>query len=43
VSARYPAVVARLLRRGATAELDGRRPVGELADAVEGLASDSPG
>jgi shikimate kinase len=41
--ARYTAEVEPLLRRGATAELDGRRPVGELADAVEGLASDSPG
>jgi shikimate kinase len=28
-----------LLRRGATLELDGRRPVGELADAVERLVS----
>jgi shikimate kinase len=26
-----------LLRRGATVELDGRRPVAELADVVEGL------
>ena len=26
-----------LLRRGATLELDGRRPVAELADVVEGL------
>ncbi|MEU4626803.1 AAA family ATPase [Actinoplanes sp. NPDC023801] len=26
-----------LLRRGATTELDGRRPVGDLADAVERL------
>lgn len=26
-----------LLRRGASAELDGRRPVGELADAIEAL------
>ncbi len=26
-----------LLRRGATVELDGRRPVGELADAIDAL------
>lgn len=26
-----------LLRRGATVQLDGRRPVGELADAIEAL------
>jgi shikimate kinase len=34
---RYVAEVEPLLRRGATVELDGRRPVGELADTVEML------
>jgi GNAT superfamily N-acetyltransferase len=34
---RYLRSVEPLLRRGATLELDGRRPVGELADAVERL------
>jgi hypothetical protein len=34
---RYAAEVEPLLRRGATVELDGRRPVGELADTVERL------
>lgn len=34
---RYVHEVEPLLRRGATAELDGRRPVEELADAVEEL------
>jgi hypothetical protein len=34
---RYVAEVEPLLRRGATVELDGQRPVGELADIVEGL------
>jgi shikimate kinase len=34
---RYVAEVEPLLRRGATVELDGRRPVTELADAVEEL------
>ena len=33
----YVREVEPLLRKGATAELDGRRPVGELADAVEAL------
>jgi shikimate kinase len=32
--ARYTAEVEPLLRRGATLELDGRRPVSELADAL---------
>ncbi|HEY0636704.1 MAG TPA: hypothetical protein VGD67_03590 [Pseudonocardiaceae bacterium] len=32
------ALVEPLLRRGCTVELDARRPVGELADAVERLA-----
>jgi shikimate kinase len=35
--AAYVETVEPLLRRAATVELDGRRPVGELADAVEGL------
>jgi hypothetical protein len=34
---RYVREVEPLLRRGATVELDGRRPVGELADIVERL------
>jgi shikimate kinase len=34
---RYVAEVEPLLRRGATVELDGRRPVRELADIVEKL------
>jgi shikimate kinase len=34
---RYLDEVEPLLRRGATTELDGRRPVGELADTVERL------
>jgi shikimate kinase len=34
---RYVAEVEPLLRPGATVELDGRRPVGELADTVERL------
>ncbi len=34
---RNVAEVEPLLRRGATLELDGQRPVGELADIVEGL------
>ena len=33
----YVDEVEPLLRKGATMELDGRRPVDELADAVEGL------
>lgn len=37
--ARYLHTVEPLLRRGASLELDGRRPVGELADVVEGLLS----
>lgn len=40
---RYVAEVEPLLRRGATVELDGRRPVGELADAVERLLSTPSG
>jgi shikimate kinase len=37
--ARYVQTVEPLLRRGATVELDGRRPVTELADAIERLIS----
>ena len=40
---RYTAEVEPLLRRGATVALAGRRPVGELADAVERPASDPRG
>jgi shikimate kinase len=36
---RYVETVEPLLRRGSTVELDGRRPVAELADAVERLVS----
>lgn len=36
---RYVAEVEPLLRRGASVELDGRRPVAELADAIERLMS----
>lgn len=35
--ARYVERVEPLLRRGSTLELDGRRPVGELADVIEDL------
>ena len=35
----YVETVEPLLRRGATMELDGRRPVAELADAIEQLTS----
>jgi shikimate kinase len=35
--AEYVRTVEPLLRRGATIELDGRRPVSELADAIEKL------
>ncbi|WP_329002861.1 AAA family ATPase [Kribbella sp. NBC_00709] len=34
----YVETVEPLLRQGATVELDGRKPVGELADLIEGLA-----
>ncbi len=34
---RYVAEVEPLLRKGTTAELDGRRPVAELADAISAL------
>ena len=36
----YVAIVEPLLRRGASLELDGTRPVTELADIVEGLLVD---
>jgi hypothetical protein len=36
--ARYVQTVEPLLRRAAALELDGRRPVAELADAIERLA-----
>jgi dephospho-CoA kinase len=35
--ARYVRTVEPLLRRGATLELDGQRPISELADAIEDL------
>jgi shikimate kinase len=38
--ARYVAEVEPLLRLGATIELDGRRPVADLADAVQALGRD---
>jgi shikimate kinase len=37
--AHYAQTVEPLLRRGATVELDGRRPVSELADDIERLLS----
>jgi len=37
--ARYVQTIEPLLRQGATVELDGRRNVAELADAIERLAS----
>lgn len=37
---RYLDEVEPLLRRGASLELDGRRPVGELADTVQALVHD---
>ena len=37
--AHYFRTVEPLLRRGATVELDGQRPVGDLADAIERLVS----
>jgi shikimate kinase len=40
--ARYVATVEPRLRRTATVELDGQRPVVELADAVEDLAARTP-
>ncbi|NES30254.1 AAA family ATPase [Micromonospora terminaliae] len=40
--ARYVREVEPLLRRGATRELDGQRPVGELADIVEQLLDAAP-
>ena len=40
--AEYVRAVEPLLRRGATIELDGRREISELADAVEKLARGTP-
>jgi shikimate kinase len=40
--ARYVDTVEPLLRRGATLELDGRRPTSELADVVERLLVRTP-
>ncbi len=40
--ARYVDAVEPLLRRGATLELDARRPAAELADAVEELVTRAP-
>jgi shikimate kinase len=40
--ARYVDTVEPLLRRGATLELDGRRPATELADVVEDLVTRAP-
>ena len=37
--ARYVDTVEPLLRRGATVELDGQRPVSELADVIEALVT----
>ena len=39
----YVETVEPLIRAGATVELDGRRPVAELADVVEGLAREPQG
>ncbi len=39
--AHYVRTIEPLLRRGATVELDGRRPITELADAIERLISTS--
>ena len=40
--AQYTRTVEPLLRKGATLELDGQRPVPELADALEGLVGRAP-
>jgi dephospho-CoA kinase len=40
--AEYVRTVEPLLRRGATIELDGRRPISELAEAVVKLVGDTP-
>jgi dephospho-CoA kinase len=40
--AHYVRTVEPLLRRGATLELDGRRPVAELTDAIERLLQSGP-
>lgn len=39
---KYVVEVEPLLRRGASVELDGRRPVAELADVIEGLLQGEP-
>jgi dephospho-CoA kinase len=41
--ARYTDEIVPLLRRSATVELDARRPLGELADAIEVLLSSAAG
>jgi hypothetical protein len=38
----YAQTVEPLLRRGATLELDGQRPVSELADVIERLVTGTP-
>ena len=40
--ARHVTTVEPLLRRGATLELDGRRPASELADVIEDLVARTP-
>ena len=40
--ARYLDTVEPLLRRGATLELDGQRPLSELADVIEDLVTRAP-
>jgi len=40
--AAYVESVEPLLRRGATLEIDGRRPAGDLADAIEELLTRTP-
>jgi hypothetical protein len=40
--ARYMGEVEPLVRRGATVELDGQRPVGDLADIVEQFSKQRP-
>jgi shikimate kinase len=40
--AQYVGTVEPLLRRGATLELDGQRPLSELADVIEDLVTRTP-
>jgi shikimate kinase len=40
--AHYVQTIEPLLRRGATLELDGQRPVSEVADAIERLTTQGP-